>query len=39
MDGVRFKSLGKMKRSDIYKLQDRYGASQIGVVSDKKVCD
>jgi len=38
IDGGRFKSLGKMKRSDIYKLQDRYGSSQIGVVSDKKVC-
>jgi len=38
MDGTRFKSLGEMKRSDIYKLQYRYGVNQIGVVSDKKVC-
>jgi len=38
MDGGYFKSLGKMKRSDIYKLQNRYGNSQIGMVSDKKVC-
>ncbi|HHB94132.1 MAG TPA: hypothetical protein ENK88_03215 [Campylobacterales bacterium] len=38
MDGTHFKSLGQMKRSDIYKLQHRYGANQIDVVSDKKVC-
>jgi len=38
IDGGYFKSLGKMKRSDIYKLQDIYGSSQIGIVSDKKVC-
>jgi hypothetical protein len=36
--GSRFRSLGKMKRSDIYKLQDRYGSDKIGVISDKKVC-
>ena len=36
--GQRFKSLGKMKRSDIYKLQDRYGSAEIGMISDKKVC-
>jgi len=36
--GNRFNSLGKMKRSDIYKLQDRYGRDKIGVISDKKVC-
>ncbi len=38
MSGEVFKSLGKMKRSDIYYLQDRYGANRVGVVSDKKVC-
>jgi hypothetical protein len=38
MSGGFFKSLGRMKRSDIYKLQDRYGSHKIGVVSDKKVC-
>jgi len=38
IDGGYFKSLGKMKRSDIYRLQDRYGSSLIGMVSDKKVC-
>jgi len=38
IDGGYFKSLGKMKRSDIYKLQNRYGTTQIGMVSDKKVC-
>jgi hypothetical protein len=36
--GGYFKSLGKMKRSDIYELQDRYGIDKIGVISDKKVC-
>jgi len=38
IDGEYFKSLGRMKRSDIYRLQQIYGASKIGVVSDKKVC-
>ncbi len=38
MSGEVFKSLGKMKRSDIYYLQNRYGANKIGVISDKKVC-
>lgn len=38
LSGGVFKSLGKMKRSEIYKLQDIYGANKIGVVSDKKVC-
>jgi len=38
ISGGYFKSLGKMKRSEIYSLQDRYGVSQIGVISDKKVC-
>ena len=33
-----FNSLGKMKRSEIYELQDSYGARNIGVISDKKVC-
>ncbi|HIP41805.1 MAG TPA: hypothetical protein EYG90_04795 [Campylobacterales bacterium] len=36
--GQYFNSLGKMKRSDIYRLQDRYGVGSIGVISDKKVC-
>jgi hypothetical protein len=36
--GQYFKSLGKMKRSEIYELQDRYGLNEIGVISDKKVC-
>ncbi len=38
MSGEVFKSLGKMKRSDIYYLQNRYGANRVGVISDKKVC-
>ena len=38
LDGRAFKSLGRMKRSDIYELQDRFGANSIGVISDKKVC-
>ncbi len=38
MNGEFFKSLGKMKRSDIYYLQDRYGVNRVGVVSDKRVC-
>ncbi|HIP51745.1 MAG TPA: hypothetical protein EYG94_06620 [Campylobacterales bacterium] len=33
-----FNSLGKMKRSEIYELQDRFGVRNIGVISDKKVC-
>lgn len=37
-EGGFFKTLGKMKRSDIYRLQDRYGVETIGVLSDKKVC-
>ncbi len=36
--GQLFNSLGKMKRSDIYQLQEQYGTANIGVVSDKKVC-
>ena len=36
--GKYFRSLGKMRRSDIYTLQDRYGEGAIGVISDKKVC-
>jgi hypothetical protein len=36
--GQKFRSLGKMKRSDIYSLQNRYGVNEIGVASDKKVC-
>jgi hypothetical protein len=36
--GGFFKSLGRMKRSDIYYLQDKYGISKVGVISDKKVC-
>lgn len=38
ISGGFFKSLGKMKRSDIYSLQNRYGVYRVGVVSDKKVC-
>ena len=33
-----FNSLGKMKRSEIYELQDNFGSRNIGVISDKKVC-
>ena len=33
-----FNSLGKMKRSEIYELQDRFGVRNVGVISDKKVC-
>lgn len=33
-----FNSLGKMKRSEIYELQDQFGARNIGVTSDKNVC-
>jgi hypothetical protein len=36
--GGNFRSLGKMKRSDIYKLQDKYGRDRIKVISDKMVC-
>jgi hypothetical protein len=36
--GQMFRSLGKMKRSNIYNLQDRYGTAEIGVASDKMVC-
>lgn len=38
LSGESFFSLGKMKRSEIYRLQDQYGKANIGVVSDKKVC-
>lgn len=38
LSGVVSKSLGKMKRSEIYKLQDRYGVNQIEVISDKSIC-
>ena len=38
LGGRPFNSLGRMKRSDIYKLQDQFGANNIGVISDKKVC-
>jgi len=38
LSGASFFSLGKMKRSEIYSLQDVYGSQNIGVVSDKKVC-
>jgi len=38
LDGGYFRTLGKMKRSDIYRLQSIYGTHQIGLVSDKKVC-
>ncbi len=38
LGGRAFNSLGRMKRSDIYELQDKYGANSIGVISDKKVC-
>lgn len=38
LGGNYFNSLGKMKRSDIYKLQDKFGVRNIGVISDKKVC-
>ncbi|RUM73825.1 MAG: hypothetical protein DSZ11_05050, partial [Sulfurovum sp.] len=38
LNGQTFKSLGRMKRSEIYELQDKFGANHIGVISDKKVC-
>jgi len=38
LNGQVFNSLGKMKRSEIYELQDQFGSRNIGVVSDKNVC-
>jgi hypothetical protein len=38
LNGNYFNSLGKMKRSEIYELQDGFGRRNIGVISDKKVC-
>ena len=38
LDGGYFRTLGKMKRSDIYRLQNIYGSAQIKLISDKKVC-
>ena len=38
LNGGYFNSLGKMKRSEIYELQNQFGVRNIGVVSDKKVC-
>jgi len=38
LNGNYFNSLGRMKRSDIYELQDRFGVRNVGVISDKKVC-
>ena len=38
LNGKTFRSLGRMKRSEIYELQDKYGSKKIGVISDKKVC-
>ncbi len=38
LNGSYFNSLGKMKRSEIYELQDSLGNRNIGVISDKKVC-
>jgi len=38
LNGNYFNSLGRMKRSDIYELQDRFGVRSVGVISDKKVC-
>ena len=38
LNGQKFLTLGKMKRSEIYELQRRYGTQNIGVISDKKVC-
>jgi len=38
LNGGYFNSLGRMKRSDIYELQDRFGVRNVGVISDKKVC-
>lgn len=38
LNGSYFNSLGRMKRSDIYELQDKFGVRNVGVISDKKVC-
>ncbi|CAA6826556.1 MAG: Unknown protein [uncultured Sulfurovum sp.] len=38
LHGSYFNSLGKMKRSDIYELQNHFGVHNIGVISDKNVC-
>ncbi|CAA6801597.1 MAG: Unknown protein [uncultured Sulfurovum sp.] len=38
LNGNYFNSLGKMKRNEIYELQDQFGSRNIGVISDKKVC-
>jgi len=38
LNGNYFNSLGRMKRSEIYELQDRFGVRNVGVISDKKVC-
>ncbi len=38
LNGGYFNSLGKMKRSEIYELQDDFGVRHVGVISDKKVC-
>ena len=38
LNGGYFNSLGKMKRSEIYELQNQFGTRNVGVVSDKKVC-
>jgi len=38
LSGGDFDSLGRMRRSEIYRLQERYGRDHIGVISDKKVC-
>lgn len=38
LNGGYFNSLGKMKRSEIYELQNQFGVRNVGVISDKKVC-
>ena len=38
LNGGYFNSLGRMKRSEIYELQNQYGSRNVGVISDKKVC-
>ena len=38
LNGGYFNSLGRMKRSEIYELQNQFGSRNVGVVSDKKVC-
>jgi len=38
LNGQYFNSLGRMKRSEIYDLQDKFGGRNVGVISDKKVC-